>query len=717
MMKKNLLKYAILVLEVLSLASCSTTRVLGEGEYRLQKNIIVVDDDSFKTSELSSYVKQQPSWSPMMYVYNWSFLGYDNAISRFFKKIGTAPVVFQPNLVDASVSSIERHLEYMGYYGSKVSATTEPKKKQMKVKYDVQLGKRYVIDSIRFRVPNRGDFAADFYADTANISVKVGDYLSQEALEAESERSAATMRTKGYYGFSKYYYTFLADTLTQGRNTLTMEVREYSRNESRSAAKPLKKSYLNDITIEYPKSIRFREDILRDLTTIKPGMQYNENDITTTYSRLSTLKNFSSVAIEMSQVDSNKVDCAIKLSSSPEQGFKVNLESSVNSTGLISISPQLNFYHKNIFGGGERLSLGFMGNFQFMPNSNTKANEFGVSAGLSFPRFLGLPYSHFSGINIPGTDIGVSYNYQDRPEYTRSLFSTSYAYSGRTHNGIIYKVYPIQMNIVKMLNIDFGFLMNMTKNPAIWYTFMDHFDAGVGGSFSWSSSNEAVPSTSYHYYRLSADLSGNAISLLNRWLPLDDMDEKTIFGVPYSQYVRGEFTAGRTFRFGYEDKQSIATRFLFGGGYAYGNSSTLPFEKQFYCGGANSMRGWQARSLGPGTYLMDDYFMIPSQTGDLKLEANLEYRFPIFWKIEGALFVDAGNIWSLYEENLNLKEIGRSIAMDWGPGVRVNLNFLVIRIDTGIKLRDPSREHMWIAPNEWLHKDGFTIHFGVGYPF
>lgn len=717
MKKLSLLKYLFLLVAIVTVASCSTTRVLGEGEYRLQKNVIVVNDDSFDTSELTSYIKQQPSWSPMMYVYNWSFLGSENALTRFFKKIGTAPVVFAPNLVESSVSNIEKHLEYMGYYGSNVKATTQPKKKQMTVRYDVELGKRYIIDSIKFRVPRSGEFAADFFADTANVSVKVGDYLSQEALEAESERSAAAMRTKGYYGFTKYYYTFLADTLKPDHNTLTMEVREFSRNESRSSAKPLSKSYLNDITIEYPKSIRFREDVLRDLTTIKPGMLYNENDITTTYSRLSTLKNFSSVAIEMSQVDSNKVDCAIKLSSSPEQGFKVNLESSVNSTGLISISPQLNFYHKNIFGGGERLSLGFMGNFQFMPHSNTAANEFGVSAGLSFPGFVGLPYSRFSGVNIPGTDFAVSYNYQDRPEYTRSLFSTSFAYSGRTPKGLSYKVYPLQMNIVKMVNIDPDFLLNMTRNPSVWYTFMDHFDAGVGGSIYWSSSNEAVPSTSYHYYRLSADLSGNAISLLNRWLPVDDMDQKAVFGIPYSQYVRGELTMGRTFRFGYEDNQAFATRFLFGGGYAYGNSNALPFEKQFYSGGANSMRGWQARSLGPGRYQMDEYFFIPSQTGDLKLEANLEYRFPMFWKIEGALFVDAGNIWGLYEENLSLKEILSSVALDWGPGIRVNLNFLVIRIDTGIKLRDPSREQMWIAPNQWFKSNGYTINFGVGYPF
>lgn len=712
------LKYAFLAALAVPAFSCSTTRVLSEGEYRLRSNEInVTNDASFRTSKLSSYIKQQPGWTPMLYVYNWSTPGSDRPLARFFRKIGTPPVVFEPGLVDISVTNMEKHLEYLGYYGSKVTASTHPKNKQMKVVYDVELGKRYVIDSISFRVPSGGDFAADFFSDTANVSIRAGSFLSEEALNSESERSAAAMRTKGYYGFTKNYYTFVADTLKPECTTLIMEAREYSRNETRSVSKALTKYYLNDVSIEYPKSIRFRQDILRDLCTVKPGMMYDENEITATYSRLSTLRNFSSVSIEMSQADSNRVDCAIKLSASPEQGFKVNLESSVNSTGLISISPQLNFYHKNIFGGGERLSLGFMGNFQFKLNSNTKADEFGVSAGLDFPRFLGLSYSHFPGVNIPSTEVYASYNYQDRPEYTRSILSTSYSYAGRNQKGIIYKVFPLQLNIVKLNNIDSEFMKTMSKNPSMWYTFMDHFDAGIGGDFYWSSSREAVPGTSYHYYRISADLSGNAISLLNAWLPSDGMGEKTIFGVPYSQYVRGELTLGRTLRLGRNEKHAVAARLQLGLGYAYGNSGALPFEKQFYCGGANSMRGWQARSLGPGTSEMNRNFSIPSQTGDMKFEANLEYRFPLFWKMEGALFVDAGNIWSLYDNSLTLKQISKSIALDWGPGIRLNLNFLVIRIDTGIKLRDPSRDKMWINPGEWLKKDGFTLHLGVGYPF
>ncbi|MBR4166745.1 MAG: BamA/TamA family outer membrane protein, partial [Bacteroidales bacterium] len=156
---------------------------------------------------------------------------------------------------------------------------------------------------------------------------------------------------------------------------------------------------------------------------------------------------------------------------------------------------------------------------------------------------------------------------------------------------------------------------------------------------------------------------------------------------------------------------------------AYGNSVTMPFEKQFYSGGANSMRGWQARALGPGRSPADTSFVIPSQTGDMKLEANLEYRFPMFWKLYGALFTDIGNVWTLKstdEDSLsrfNLKDFSESVAANWGFGVRVDLTFLILRLDMGMKLLDPSREDRYLGPSEWFRRDGFAVHFGVGYPF
>jgi outer membrane protein assembly factor BamA len=196
-----------------------------------------------------------------------------------------------------------------------------------------------------------------------------------------------------------------------------------------------------------------------------------------------------------------------------------------------------------------------------------------------------------------------------------------------------------------------------------------------------------------------------------------------IWKTPFSQFVRAELTLGRTWVFGKNSNQSVATRFLAGAGFAYGNSSALPFEKHFYGGGANSLRGWQARTVGPGCSPRDTTFVIPNQTGDMKLEANIEYRFNMFWKVDGAVFMDAGNVWTLKsnenddESVFNISSLGQSIAANWGAGVRLDLGFLLLRVDMGMKIHDPARSERWVGPKKWFRNDGFALHFGVGYPF
>ena len=713
---------AVLILAV----SCSTTRVIPEGEYRLAKNAIeITNSKKFDPSSLNQYIKQQPNstlfgWNPFMSIYNWADPDKETGMAKFLRKIGTAPVVYSPFAVESTIENIENHLEYIGYYNSKVASDIRVKGRKVAVNYLVHLGKQYPIDSLSYTLPERGTFAEDFRADLPNVGVKVGDYLSESALEDETVRGAAHFRDLGYYDFSKNNYVFEADTISvPGKLFLDMKVNEHSRNDSEENAQPLRKFYIDSVTISHSKDLIFKDKILKDLNTIHPGMMYSESDIRTTYTRLSALKLFSSVGIEVTPTDSNLVNCAINLTQSKLQGFKANLEASTNSSGLMGISPQLSFYHKNIFRGGEWLNLSFMGNFQFMLHDPIRSNEFGVSAGLSFPKFLGLPYSFFSGPNIPRTEINLSYNYQDRPEYTRNIFSTSFGYSGILRK-LSYQFYPLQLNVVQLSHMDESFYETLSRNPFMRYAYQDHFDAGVGGTFYLSSSSEAIPSESYRYLRLTTDLSGNVIGLFKPMMKTDDEGRGLIFGIPYSQYVRAELTLGRTWMFGRGDRQAIATRLLAGAGHSYGNSSVLPFEKQFYAGGANSMRGWQARALGPGMSPMNESFIIPSQTGDMKLEANVEYRFPMFWKVEGALFVDAGNVWTFKQDDpkskFDLDTLGNSIAMDWGLGLRVNLSFLVLRLDAAKKLHDPAVQK-WLGPDDWQKKGSGAIHFGVGYPF
>ena len=719
------------IASAICLLSCSTTKVLQDNEYRLAKNAIKVENDKkFSTDQLQPYLKQKPNayfifgWNPFLSVYNWQN-GKGKTWDKLVKKVGIAPVVYDAELVESSIVNLENRLKYLGYFDSKVTSDVSVKRRKVNVTYDVILGKQYPIKSIDISLPDNEVFKKDFLEQVPQMSVKVGDYLSESSLEAETERFSSVMRNQGFYTFSKNYFFFEADTLACPDSALLyLTIKEYTRNETAKDAAPIRKFFFNDVNITYPKTLDIKEKILKDLNTIHPGMPYSSNAVNQTYSRLSALKVFSSVNIGMNQVDTNLVDCSISVAQSKLQGIKVNLEGSTNSSGLLGISPQLSYYHKNIFKGGEWLNLRFMGNFQFKVNEAVRSNEFGVSAGLSFPKFFPLSYRHFKGA-VPRTDVNITYNYQDRPEYTRNIIATSFGYNGNAGSKFFYQAYPLQLNVVRLFNLNPDFFKTLANDPFLRYAYQDHFDLGSGMTLYYTTNTESIPKETYFYTRFQFDIAGNMLSLFNPLMKKDENGAGIIWNTPYSQFVRSEVTIGKTWVFGRNNGQSIATRFLAGAGYAYGNSTALPFEKHFYAGGANSLRGWQARTVGPGLSQMDNSFVIPNQTGDMKLEANIEYRFDMFWKIAGAVFADAGNIWMLkndgtetsMESMLRWDTFGESIAANWGLGLRLNFGFLLLRVDMGMKVHDPAREIKWVSPKQWLSKDGYALHFGVGYPF
>ncbi len=724
-------RIATAVMAFACLISCSTTKVLQDNEYRLAKNEIeILNDKHFNPNQLQAYLKQKPNsyfifgWNPFLNVYNWQN-GKGKGWDKFVTKIGVAPVVYEAEQVDNSILNLENRLEYLGYFDSKVESRISVKRKKVNVTYEVTLGKRYPIKQLSITLPEGGEFSEAFLKDTSAMTVKVGDYLSESALEAETERSSADMRNKGFYTFNKNYYFFEADTLTCPDSALLhLTVNEYTRNETAKESEPIRRFYFNKVNITYPKTLKIRDKVLTELNTIIPGAPYSSDIVNQTYSRLASLRVFNSVNIGMTQADSNLVDCSISLSQSKLQGFKVNLEASTNSSGLLGISPQLSYYHKNIFRGGEWLNLSFMGNFQFKFNDSVRSNEFGVSAGLSFPKFFPLPYRYFKGA-VPRTDINLSYNYQDRPEYTRNIISTSYGYNGKVGNRFFYQAYPLQLNIVRLFNLDPDFYKTLANDPFLRYAYQDHFDLGSGMTLYYTTDAASIPTESFFYTRFQFDIAGNMLSLFKPLMKRDQDGFATIWNTPYSQFVRSEITLGRTWIFGRNGGQAIATRLLAGAGYAYGNSSALPFEKHFYGGGSNSLRGWQARTVGPGLSPMDTSFVIPNQTGDMKLEANIEYRFNMFWKVAGAVFVDAGNVWTLKDDGtqagkesmLRWDTFGESIAANWGVGLRLNFGFMLLRLDLGLKVHDPAREMKWVGPDQWFKRDGYVLHFGVGYPF
>lgn len=761
-------KIYTLAIIALCAISCSTTRVVPEGESRLKdNNINITNSKSYLPSTLEPYLKQKPNtyflfgWNPFLNIYNWSN-GKNNGWDRFVKKIGQEPVIFDPDLVEKSVENIGNHLVYQGYYDSKIKSNIDTKNKKTVVDYDITLGNQYIIDSISFNITDK-NLAKDFYSDSLNKTLKKGEILSEEYLNNVSEEISQVLRNKGYYGFTKNYLFFSADTNSHnGKADLFVDINNYSRNESVSDAKPHRKFKFGDVTmfpmrkpsnplvyefvgdsviakprinqniptdssfykginIKYRNNLLLRRRVLARMNYVHTDSLYNEQQVADTYTRLTNLNLFSSVNIQMNQVDSNTVDCDITLTASDLQGYKLGLETSINSTGLFGVSPTVSYYHKNLFRGAELFSVSLMGDFQFAFNSDKKATEFGASTSLSIPNFLFLSDKIFSSPNIPRTEFSLSYNFQERPEYTRNIISGTYGYSWSMREKFFYKINPLQVNIVKLYNLKEDFYESL-RDPFLINSYKDHFDLGLGASFYFTTDSSPQPKHSYFYLRWQQDLSGNFLSLFNGIMPENKEGERLIWDSPYSQYYRGEVAAVYTWKFGKNNNHAIAVRGLAGGGVGYGNSVTLPFEKRFWAGGANSLRAWQARTVGPGYAQIDSTFTIPNQTGDMRLEANIEYRFPLFWSFEGAVFADAGNVWNLKKGDsdreglFELKNFYKHIAADWGVGLRLNLEFVILRLDMGMKVYEPS-ENSWKGPRDWLKKGNYGVQFGVGYPF
>ena len=771
--------YAVLLPLLILLGSCSTTRVLSDNQTRLKSNVITIVNKNghpeYQDTQLDNYIHQKANtyfiktkrggWNPFIYVYNWTN-GKGKGWDRFVTKLGQAPVVFDPSLMEDSRENITTHLKYIGYYNSHVDTRAEIRKQQTVVDYRVTLGKMYPIKDIEYRVDDPG-LAEEIYKDTVNSLIRRGMPLSEELLERETERSAAHIRNMGYYEFTKNYYFFDADTVSAPDSALLkVYVRNYTRNESPENARRHRRFYFGDVsirpvsdnikyrtsvskkipqildtvryenlTILYDTKRKVRPSILYKMNRIEPGNTYSEWIVNNTYQRFANLRIYNNVSVELNKTDTNIVDCMIRLIPSKAHGYKINLEASTNSTGLIGISPTLSYYNRNIFKGGEWLSLSVSGNFQFSVSNSTRATEFGASAGLSFPTFVLLPDRMFKNI-IPRTDLDLTYNYQRRPEYTRNMIGASFGWSWSSQsNKYYFKVVPVQFNIVNLPVYSEAFMESLT-NPFVREAYKNHFEFGLGFDLQYSSDPSINPAGSFFKADFQFDLAGNLLSAFNKFMPVDSSGFRTIWSSPYSQFVRAELSLAYTWKFGKNNKQALAVRALGGAGLAYGNSTKMPFERLFCAGGSNSLRGWTARSVGPGSSEMDNTFSIPNQTGDMRLEANIEYRFPLFSIFRGAVFVDWGNVWNIDRTGRNhqslegstedetaetlsyfsIRNMLRTSALSWGAGIRLDLNFVVVRFDLGIKLYDPSVQQ-WQNARNWFRRGGYAFQFGIGYPF
>ena len=736
--------------------SCSTVKVLSDGESMLKANKIkLLNNSRVRSGELLSLVRQQPNnsvilgWKPAVVMYNWT-----NG------KFGQAPVVFDSSSIARSKDNIDNFLVSRGYYNSIIKDTVITSNKRTKVEYSILTGSLFRIDTVYYDIADIS-IADILRKEINNSTLRKGSVLSERRLDAEGERLSSILRNEGYYNFNKNYFFFEADTSAMdGTAKLYVTLNNHTRSGAAGVnVEPHRKYQIRDISVysdydpmrdverdtsdsyniikmdyltiyEVNKKNSVRAGVIDRLNLIKPGERYSERTANNTYNRFVSLRYYTGVNLQFDEVSGSskdslgEVDLTIRLTPSKSQGFKINLEASTNSNGLFGISPNISYYHKNIFRGGEWFNLGFMGNFQFKFREPIRSTELGVSAGISFPEFLFLPKRLFETY-VPRTDINLGYNYQHRPEFTRNLISATFGYNWRGGERFQYTLNPIQLSIIKLSNVDPDF-HDQLQNPFLRNAYRDYFDIGAGGTiyFNTLGSNidpGASRERSSFYLRWIYDVSGNILSLFNSTMSIDTATgDRLLWNTPYAQYIRSDLYLVRTWSI--NRNTSLATRLNIGIGYAYGNSNAMPFEKLFYAGGSNSMRGWVARTLGPGSMPMNTTFSIPNQTGDIKLELNTEYRFRMFWKFEGALFGDVGNVWTLRSEagteagQFRIKDFYKSLAANWGVGLRFDISFVIFRLDMGMIVRDPYRDE-WFGPSKWLRRDNFAIQFGINYPF
>ena len=323
----------------------------------------------------------------------------------------------------------------------------------------------------------------------------------------------------------------------------------------------------------------------------------------------------------------------------------------------------------------------------------------------------------------PTTTLLAAYNYQAMPFYTRTMANATFGYNWRAGNYQEHIINPLQFNIVKLISIDSAYAVRIESSSYLAYSYKDIMI--LGGGYSYIFNNQIIKkSKDYWFLRINAEASGNMLSLVEKFSGAKKTDGSYyLLGQPFAQYVRTDFDL----RYNYilNDVSSLVYRGFFGIGIPYGNSKAIPFEKQYFGGGANGIRAWQVRSLGPGSYVHDTATTFLNQTADIKLEANAEYRFKLFWILEGALFLDAGNIWTYHYDparpgaQFQFNKFYKDIAVGTGTGFRFDFKFVIGRVDVGMKLRDPLIQSgsKWIIMNRPYERNDFTLVLGIGYPF
>jgi outer membrane protein assembly factor BamA len=749
------------------LIGCNPVKYVPENKYLLNSVKIRLDSKSVKKEDIKGYIKQRPNkrifgFRLHLGLYNLSNINKEKGINKYLRTIGEEPSVWEPYATKRTVDQLKTYLVRKGYYYSSVADSVKFKKKKADVIYFIKPGNPYLLRNVTFDAQD-SDIRKILFSDTISTLIKRKSNLDADILSNERMRIETLFKNKGYYNFSKEFIYFNVDTSFQSgcsvavqvnnnevvsnKNTVTIPYKVYTIHNvsivTESDRGTCKDKYGNEIKTDsifsnglkfiYRENFYVRPSVILQSNYILPGKIFQISNVDETRKHLYGLNVFSMVDIQFKEIPAsdtttaNYLDCSIRLLPLPIQSNTIELEGT-NSSGNLGGAINLIYLHRSLFGNAEAFNLKLRGAMEAIKRENVnqlnKTIEYGAEASINFPKLL-LPINTIAFVKKynPKTSITLAYNFQRRPDFTRTVSNISFGYNWKQNRYKTHYVNPIEMNYVSIRDTSSEFSQKI-KGTYLENSYTNHLVTVTSYSYVYNSQN-INKASDFTYIRWNFESAGNLVTLMNSILnsPKPNGYYK-LFGMRYSQYIRSDLD----FRYYHilSPGSSFAYRFFAGAAYPYGNTKAVPFEKQYYSGGANSVRGWQVRTLGPGSFKDTvNTKQYPNSTGDIKLEANFEYRFPLIWILRGALFADAGNVWTFLKSEdrpgsqFRWNKFMSDVAIGSGLGLRFDLKFFLFRADLGLKMRDPARNpgDRWIFSQKHILASDFAISIAIGYPF
>ena len=640
------------------------------------------------------------------------------------------PIVIDTILARRSADNLRSALFNKGYLDAHVDVLTEPAcKHKQNVIYVLHPEQPYFLNQMDYDIQ---DTAISRFLHPRLVPLEPQRF-NVEMLDQERKHITQLLTNNGYYHFNKTDISFQADS-TIGNHLVNMTMVLHPYRPTEDTVMSHRQYHIRNLRFlsgNEDRSIPLRASVLRNNTFITPGELYSASDLQNTYNHFGRLNAIRYTNINFTEVpDSNLLDCDIQLSTYKPSTISFQPEGT-NTAGDLGAAVTLSYQNRNLFHGSEMLSLELRGAFEAIRGlegySNQNFEEYSAQARLSFPRFIAPFISrNFRRRINASSEVSLLYDLQNRPEFHRRVLSVAWRYKWQDANHHDrYQLDLVDLNYVFMPWISDTFRQDYlddttSRNAILRYNYEDLFIMKSGLGYTYNNGQYAI--------RANIETAGNVLSLFSKLTNASKNSETgqyRLFNIAYAQYVKGDFDYTRYLVF--DDENTLAFHFGVGLAYPYGTSSILPFEKRYFSGGANSVRGWSVRSLGPGKYARrDGNIDFINQTGDMKLDINLEYRAHLFWKLGGALFIDAGNIWTLRDYadqpggQFKVQNLLEDLAVSYGLGLRFNFDYFVLRLDLGMKAVNPAYEedggeHFPIIKPR-LSRD-YAFHFAVGMPF